>query len=314
MAADHRTDNKHPTSGIRLWAPWHWPVWLGLAVLRLINLLPWRLQMAMGRAFGRFAGTLMRSRRRIVARNLELCFPEWSATARQQLMQAHFSSLGAGLLEPGLAWWTPEHRLPPVTVSGREHLDAAQGPGRGVILLSPHFTTLELSGRVILNNMHGTMRPMYRRMDHPVLEHVFMHHRRRLYGVAIPRDRIRDLIRLLRRGETVWYAPDQSYRGAQSAMVPFFGIEVPTNTATARIAALTGAAVVPCCLQRLPDGYHLHIGPALEHFPGEDEITATQRVNEIIEQQIRLCPEHYWWVHRRFKKRPKGYRNLYEEV
>ena len=299
-----------------LWLPWHWPAWLAAGLLWSSSRLPWRARLAVGRALGRLTRGMAGKRRRVAARNLALCLPDTPATEREQLLRDHFESLGIGLMEMAMAWWTPAHRLPPVEVCGMEHLEAAREQGKGVILLSPHFTTLEISGRLLLEHMQGIPRPMYRPLDNPVLESIVAGNRRRLFGDLIPRDNIRSLVRLLRRGEVVWYAPDQSYRGKQSAMVDFFGIPAPTNTGTSRLAAMTGAPVVPFFVQRLGDtrGYRLHLWPALEDFPGADPVADSLRVNHIFERQISHCPEQYWWVHQRFKKRPPEYPDLYRNV
>jgi Kdo2-lipid IVA lauroyltransferase/acyltransferase len=164
--------------------------------------------------------------------------------------------------------------------------------------------------------MPGAPCPMYRPLDNPVLEKIVARNRRRLFGELVPHDNIRALVRLLRQGEVVWYAPDQNYRRRQSAMVPFFGIAAPTNTGTARLAMLTGAPVLPFFVQRLPGakGYRLHLWPALEDFPSDDPVADSARINRIFEQQIERCPEQYFWVHQRFKKRPAGYPDLYADI
>lgn len=299
-----------------LWLPWYWPAWLGVGLLWLSSRLPHGARLAIGQRLGALVRLLAGQRQRVVARNLELCLPHTPAAERAQLLRDHFESLGIGLLEMAMAWWTPDHRYPPVEVCGMEHLDAAREKGKGVILLSPHFTTLEISGRILRQHMRGTPRPMYRPLDNPVFEQVVASNRRRLFGELIAHDSIRALVRLLRRGEVVWYAPDQSYRRKQSAMVNFFGIPAPTNIGTSRLAAMTGAPVVPFFVQRLPghQGYRLHLWPALEDFPGDDPVADSAHVNKVFEQQIAHCPEQYWWVHQRFKKRPAQYPDLYADI
>jgi len=312
---DRKQDNPDKP-GAQLWLPWHWPAWLLVGLLWLSSRLPHSTRLTIGRGLGALARRLAGKRRRVVARNLALCLPDTPAVEREQLLRDHFESLGIGAMEMAMAWWTPDHRFPPVDVCGMEHLDAVREQGKGVILLSPHFTTLEISGRIMLQHMRGVPRPMYRPLDNPVFESVVAANRRRLFGELVPRDNIRSLVRLLRRGEIVWYAPDQSYRGKQSAMVDFFGIPAPTNTGTSRLAAMTGAPVLPFFVQRLPghQGYRLHLWPALEDFPGDDPIADSLRVHQVFERQISHCPEQYWWVHQRFKKRPPQYPDLYADI
>jgi len=96
-------------------------------------------------------------------------------------------------------------------------------------------------------------------------------------------------------------------------MVPFFGIPAATNTATSRLARMTGAAVLPYFPERLPDGtgYRMVIQPALENFPTDDPIADAQRFNAILEAQIRRVPDQYLWLHRRFKGLSADYPNYY---
>jgi KDO2-lipid IV(A) lauroyltransferase len=121
------------------------------------------------------------------------------------------------------------------------------------------------------------------------------------------------MIRALKKNEAVWYAPDQSYRNKGAAMVNFFGIPAATNTATSRLARISGAAVLSYFPERLPGaaGYRVVIGAALEDFPGVDAIADTERFNRLLEAQIRRIPEQYLWVHRRFKGLSADYPDYY---
>ena len=86
-------------------------------------------------------------------------------------------------------------------------------------------------------------------------------------------------------------------------MVPFFGIPAATNTATSRLARMTGAAVLPYFVERLPGAkaIALTIMPALENFPSDNPAQDAQRFNQLIEAHVRRVPEQYLWIHRRFK-------------
>ncbi len=106
----------------------------------------------------------------------------------------------------------------------------------------------------------------------------------------------------------VWYAPDQNHGGRQSLFAPFFGVPAATLTTTARLAALSGAAVVPFFQVYLSarEGYLLLLCPPLDNFPGNDAQVDAARINGLLEAVIREMPEQYLWVHRRFKTRPEG--------
>ncbi len=126
------------------------------------------------------------------------------------------------------------------------------------------------------------------------------------------RDDVRTLITALKSNEPVWYAPDQSYRKKGAEMVPFFGIPAATNTATSRLARMTGAAVLPYFQERMPDGkFRMVIHPMLENFPSDDPVADAKRFNEYIEAQVRRVPEQYLWIHRRFKGLTPDYPDYY---
>ncbi|WP_297527249.1 LpxL/LpxP family Kdo(2)-lipid IV(A) lauroyl/palmitoleoyl acyltransferase [Thiohalobacter sp.] len=286
-------------------APRYWPTWAGLGLGRIVAGLPYPLQMGIGRALGRMAFHLARERRHIATTNLALCFPDRDAAERERLLRAHFESLGMGVVETAMSWWTPAARLSRLArVEGLEHLQHALERGKGVILLSAHFTTLEIAGRLLA--LQAPFHVLYRPHKNPAFEAVMRKARELHFEKAIRRDDMRGFLRSLKGNMPVWYAPDQNYGREHSIFVTFFGVPASTITATHRLARISGAPVVPFFPERLPDdaGYRLRILPALESFPGDNEATDTQRINDLIETEVRRIPEQYLWVHRRFKTRP----------
>jgi KDO2-lipid IV(A) lauroyltransferase len=297
---------------MRLFAPRYWPTWAGLGLLRLLALLPFPALLASGRALGAVLRHLPLRFVRTARRNIELCFPELDERGREQLLDEHFKSLGMALMEVPLAWWiTPKQLEKIVRIEGAEHLHAALARGNGVILLTAHFTSLELAGRTLL--AIAPVKFLYRPTKNEVLAYALERFRTGYGGRPIPKDDIRAFISALRRNECVWYAPDQSYRKKGAEMVPLFGIPAATNTLTSRLARTTGAAVLPYFLQRLPGsrGYLATIHPPLENFPSESPVSDTARFNRMIEAQVRVAPEQYLWIHRRFKGLSKDYPDYY---
>jgi Kdo2-lipid IVA lauroyltransferase/acyltransferase len=298
---------------LRLLAPRYWATWAGLGLLRLAALLPYGGIVALGRLLGALMRRLARRFVRIARRNLELCFPELSAPARERLLQEHFASLGIALLETPFAWWSTPARLAPLLrIEGQEHLHAALARNRGVILLTAHFTPMEMAGRALVSV--APVGFLYRAPSNEVLAYALQRYRVGWGGgYPIPRDDIRAFISALKRNECVWYAPDQSYRNKGAEMVPLFGIPAATNTLTSRLARMTGATVLPYFCRRLPgtQGYHGVIHPPLENFPSEYPVADTERFNHMIEAQVRLVPEQYLWIHRRFKGLSEDYPDYY---
>jgi len=294
--------------------PRFWPLWLGMGLLWLVVQLPYRWLLVLGRGLGGLMYHLAGSRRRIAARNLELCFPELSVGERQRLLRENFASTGMTFFEMAISWWWPVERLKRLgTVEGLEHLRHAEADGQGVILMALHFTTLEMGGALLC--MQQDMYGMYRAHKNPLFDFIQRHGReQRLLG-AIERDDVRGMLKVLRAGGVVWYAPDQDYGAQRSLFVPLFGVQAATVTATSKFARLGRARVVPFTQTRLADGsgYKVTVHPALADFPGESEEADCLRINQWIEQAIRLQPEQYLWAHRRFKTRPAGEPKLYRK-
>lgn len=294
--------------------PRYWAVWLGLGLMRLLHLLPIRVQLALGEGLGRVLGRVVGSRRRIVRANLAVAFPERSAIEREALIDDHFAALGRGLFEAAIAWWSPDWRLRGLaTVEGIEHLRAVQAKGQGALLLTGHFTTLELGARFLC--LAGVdFHAMYRPYENGLMDY-FMHRwrERRSRLPALPRDELRTLVKALRGGAAVWYAPDQTLDPRISVYVPFFGKPVATIVATSKLAQMGRAAVVPYFPAYRGGGrWRVVIEPALGDFPGPDETIDAARVNAVLEAGIRRwAPTEYFWVHRRFKQVPSGEPDIY---
>src|SRR5690348_11960650 len=294
-------------------APRHWPAWIGMGFIRVVVWLPARWILALGAAFSVAASPLLRARRHVIARNLELCFPEMDATQRESLRHEATREMGRMLGEFALDWFASDAKLErlKVDIEGLEHLEAARARGRGVLLVGGHFSHLELCARLISRRIR--IAGMYRRMDSTVFEWVVLRARLRYAAAMFDKDDIRGTVKYLRAGGTLWYAPDQDMRSKDTVFVPFFGVPAATITATHHLARLSGAVVIPFFHRRLPDGsgYVLRLGAPLEDFPGADVLEDTARVNACIEQMVREAPEQYLWVHKRFKTRPPGAAAIY---
>jgi KDO2-lipid IV(A) lauroyltransferase len=287
--------------------PRYWPAWFGIAILRALSLLPYPWLLRLGRGLGRLLLPIAGQRARIARRNLERCFPETDQVQREQLLKRHFESIGISALEIPLAWWAPAERIAPLAdIEGLENLRAAADAGKGVLLLSAHFTCLEIGGRLLAR--HFPFHAMYRPASDPVVDYLMANGRRRTCETIIPRDAPKTMIRSLRGGHAVWYAPDQNTQRKKSVFVRFFGHQASTTPATAKLATLTGARVVPFKAVRKRDGsgYRLVLEPALEDFPSGDVERDTQRINDIIERWVREDPDQYLWIHRRFRTRPNA--------
>lgn len=309
MTSDGRTPLHH------FIAPRHWPVWLGLGVLRVVCLLPHRWRLACGRLLGRVVHRIAGERRAVTRRNLSLAFPELDEAARNRLAREHFEALGMSLVELGMGRWASDRELEALTtIHGTEHIERTAREGHGIILLSAHFTTLELSGRVLSLNC-PPFDAVYRRHRNPFLTEILRTGRERSARRTIEKNDIKAMVRSLREGRPVWYAPDQSYNLKQSAVIPFFGVPAMTNTATGTLAKLGKAVVLPYFPRRLDDGsYELTVMPPFDDYPTDDVEADTARYVATLEEQIRRAPEQYYWLHRKYKNLPADMPDYYADL
>lgn len=297
----------------RFWHPRYWPTWLLLLAMRLVALLPFRWQIAVGKYLGRALRYIRPSRRRIAARNLEICFPGLTDTERRALLDRHLISVGISLVEMAIAWFSPLQKLRRlIHVNGREHIDAALAKGRGVILLSAHFTPLEM-GVAILEDLCTDVSCMYRPQRNTMMDVLILRGRSRFSSHQMTRDDVRALLKRLHANGIVAYMPDQTYLGNQSAVLPFFGEPAVTNIATSKLARISGAVVLPYLFRRLDDdtGYVVDVGPPLDDFPTADAVRDTRRLVAVLEDYICRAPEQYLWLYKKFKRRPEGLPDVY---
>ncbi len=303
----HSPPEFHPS----FYGPRYWPTWLGLGFFHLLGCLPMSISLVFGRLLGDVFFYLAGSRRHITQVNIAKCFPHLSAEEQRKLVRKIMHSTGKSVVESSVALWGPERQLKQrYTITGLEHIEAAQAKGQGVLLVGCHFTTLDAAARILAFHVKYDM--LYRKDPNPLLAYKLIKARESFAGNAIVRSDTRQLIKNLRQGNVVWYAPDQDFGAKYSVFAPFFGVQAATVVGTARIAQLSKAAVIPFAHYRDENNqYHIVIDPALENYPTGDDVADATRINHIIETAIAKQPDQYLWVHRRFKTRPEGEASFY---
>ena len=293
--------------------PSNWPALLALVLIRMTAALPHRLRLAIGRGAGRLAIRVMAKRRAIALRNLQLCFPEWSDERRRAVLKAHFRSLGMGLVELAMAAWCPDQQVRElVEVRGAGHLEDAIREGRGVIAMSGHFPALEFTARALDLPPPGLV-AVYRPGGNAVFAYLVNRARLKPTADTLSKYDVRGMVKALRAGAVLWYAGDQMTDAKSAVPAPFFGEPAMTGTALGRLARISGAPVVPWFTRRLKDGsYQVELLPALEGLSGVSPQEEAERVNALVEEQVRKAPEQYYWIHRRFKRRPAPLSDPYD--
>lgn len=296
--------------------PKYWLTWFGIGLLYILVLLPYPVIYWLGTRLGRFSKVFLKKRLQIAERNLELCFPQMPKSEREALVNKNFESVGMGLFETGMAWFWPEWRVKRwFKVSGLENIQKVKDSGQGILLIGIHFLTLELGARIfgIYNPGVGVYRPN----DNPVMDWLQTWGRLRSNKFMIDRKDVKGMIRSLKAGEIIWYAPDHDYGPRKSVFVPLFAVDkAATTTGTYILAKTSKPALIPFTPKRLPEGkgYELIISPPVADFPIDNEENSAKAMNKVVEQEILRAPDQYMWLHRRFKTRPEGDASLYNEI
>ena len=293
--------------------PRYWLMWFALSILWLSSHLPAAILNPLGSAVGLLIYHIAPSRRRIARINLMQAYPEFNEEEIDTLNRKTFKSLGISIFEMGVAWYRSTGKLKnQYTVEGKENIEAAVAGGKGIILLTGHFTTLEIGGRLI--GMHtNKYNTVYKIAHNPLFNAVMVRCRGKFFDDMIDNKDARGIIRGLKKGHATWFAPDQDFADQDIVFTPFLGGTASTLTATAKLAKMTGAYVIPFYPIRLANnkGYKLINLPALNNFPSDDIEADSAAVNKAIEEMVYACPEQYLWSHKRFKTQPDRKTNIY---
>jgi KDO2-lipid IV(A) lauroyltransferase len=301
-----------PKKQSSLFSPIYWPAWLGLGFLWLITCLPYRLQLKIGAGLGMLLYYIPSKLKHITQVNIKHCLPELTPKQQKIIVKKNFASLGIGLIEVAMAWWLSDEKLNCIyTLHGLEHAEKAFEKGKGIILLGPHFTCLEIVGRMV--GMKYSFGVMYRPHKKRFISFIHERFREQHYVNYIPRHRIRTLLSALKNNMAIWYAYDIDAGKKHSVFAPFFGIPTASLTSVSRISRLSGAAIVPISFYRRDNefGYDIYLSPPLENFPTADLTADATFLNSLLEHAIRNKPEQYVWQYKRFKTRPSGEKRFY---
>ncbi len=293
-------------------APRYWVTWLGLLCMKMIAHLPYRITISSGKLIGHLFYYFGRSRRRTTSINIALCFPQLSQSEQKKLVKRTTIDTGIGFVELCIAWFNYQLIRPQmIEMTGEQNLIDAVALGRGIILVGAHYTTLDLGG--VLMAKYHKVGVMFRANKNPLFDLVMRNSRGKFCEGVIERGNMRAVIRFIKEGGVMWYAPDQDYGRKQSVFAPFFGIEAATINVIPRLVKVNRSPVLILSHHRKTDGsgYILSISEPLKDFPSGDDRADATVINSALETQIRKFPEQYMWLHRRFKTRPEGEEKLY---
>ena len=290
----------------------HLPAWLVFALCWLLAHLPYRLLLSIGRGIGWLFKILFKSRLKVIEKNIQSCFPELDVIEQQILIKKNYRETGM-MVSQTLRTFLNRSSIPfkDLKIEGEEHLQKALAAKRGVLLVSGHFTGLDVGGRAICERF--PIAGVYRPHKNEVQEYIVKKARLNYADVMFSRDELKGMVKYLKSCGVLWYAPDQDYRRGQSVFVNFFGVQASTITATHQLARISGCQVMFYAVKRTSQYpyYQLSVSAPLTDFPSKDVQVDTQRVNGEIERMVKQAPEQYLWLHKRFKTRPEGEDRFY---
>jgi Kdo2-lipid IVA lauroyltransferase/acyltransferase len=284
---------------------------LGVALMRSMAWLPLRWVRALGWLLGWVLYWAVPSRRKVVATNLSLCFPELPEHVLKGLERDVFTYFAQAWLDRGWLWHAPMAVVNSrVTITGARHALDGSSP---IIIFAPHFIGMDAGGTALTANVPRPFTSIYTDQSNKVVDAWILNGRKRagntrMFGRV---DGVREITQSLRAGELMYLLPDMDFGAHGAEFVPFFGTTAATVPSLSRFARLGKARVVPVITRLVPTGYEVQILPAWDNFPTPDAHADTARMNAELEGYIRSMPAQYYWVHKRFKTRPAGAPELY---
>lgn len=287
--------------------PQNWIISIALLSARLLSYLPFHWILKLGHILGVFLYFLPSKRSAIAIKNIDLCFPTLSDFEKKKLLKKHFSSLGIGLLEVAMVRWKSNKAFKKlITVNGLDHLRNAVKKDKGVILMSAHFTSLEVSALIGRKEIVSDLPPlvgMYRLGSNEIINQFFRQARLRSVEGLVTKFEVKSLIKALKEKKIIWYASDQNFTGKNAIELDFFNQKAMTNTAITRFIEITGCSVLPFFPTRLENhqGYSLTIYPEINYAASQDPESFLKEFYRVLEEHIKKNPEQYYWIHRRFK-------------
>jgi len=284
-----------------------------LALLKFLAILPYGVTARFGDGLGWLLYQIPSRRKRIVHINLGLCFPDWTPEQREEVAQRHFRHAIRSYVERSVQWFGSAEKLAKL-IQVESAVDLRDPDLPPTLFLGFHFVAIEAASIWLNYSLHRRCGSLYQPMSNPVLDDIAKKQRGRFDAdMASRADSARIVLRWLRDHKPVMLGADMDYGMRNSAFVPFFGVQACTLTAVGRLAKTGRAQVVPFVGEVLPHykGYKLKILEPWDNYPSGDDEADARRMNAYLEEQVRLLPEQYYWVHRRFKTRPPGEPGLY---
>ena len=293
--------------------PKFYPTWILILLMRIGVFIPFQFQVILGKAIGKLIYPFMKKLRETAYSNISNCFPEKKQPQVTLLVKQHFDAIGISLFETANAYYGSDRKIKKLLSINNKHFfsDALKDEG-GIILLCSHFMPLMLGSRALL--LENTIANIYRPQNNKLFDKAMVKGYTKNGAVMIKSKDTRSILKAIKNSLPIWYAPDQDLGINNSVFAPLFGIETATASATARLAKNNNTRVIPYSFIRTKHGYEMSFDKPIKNYPSNDPIKDATTTNKILENQIIKAPEQYLWIHRRFKTRPDGQENFYNDI
>jgi KDO2-lipid IV(A) lauroyltransferase len=281
--------------------------WTALAVVDSLAYTPLPVANWLARRYAGLLDLALPRLRRVALSNLAMALPNLDRRARRRIVDGVFRSIARLLVAFARFPHMDRGNLDDwIRYEGFEHFEQARQRGRGVLFATAHLGNWELSAFA-----HGWMTaPMYvviRPLDNPKID-ALVERRRTLSGNRTigKKEYARGILKALHDNQAVGILVDQNASLEEGAFVDFFGVAACAGTGFAKLAARSGAAVIPgfALWVESQQKYVLRFYPAIE-ITGDAEAD-TRTLHRQLEAVIREYPDQWLWIHRRWKTRPPG--------
>lgn len=286
---------------------------LGVALMRVLAWCPLPVLRGLGWCLGRVLHAVARRRVRIARTNWALCFPQQSPAEVADAVRQHFVYFAQAWLDRSWLW----HRSAAVLAQRLRFTgDAepfAQSPQQPSVLFAPHFVGLDAGWIALTALLPRRCCTLYAPQSDPVVD-AWVAQGRQRFGqplVVAKTEGLKPLASAMRSGLPLYLLPDMDHGLNDSVFAPFFGVPAATLTSLPRLAKLGRAHVRAVWTRLTPKGYTIDIGPVWPNYPSEEVSADVAHMNQHLQTLIAQAPEQYFWVHKRFKTRPKGSPEVY---
>ncbi|MDP3171665.1 MAG: lipid A biosynthesis acyltransferase [Polaromonas sp.] len=284
---------------------------IGIVFMQLLAALPLPVIRAMGVLLGWVLYVLAGPRRRVVATNLRLCFPDRPVSERRRLARQTFMFFAQAWLDRSWLWHGHPDKL-----RQRLHLKGALAELDGeqpVVLFAPHFVGLDAGWAALTQQLPRAFTTIYTDQANKLLDRWILRGRRRFGNARLfsRAEGVQPIVKALRAGQPLYLLPDMNFGPEESVFVPFYGVDAATVPSLSRFAKLGRAKVVPVVTRLTSTGYEVELVPAWTDVPSADFVADTALMNARLQEYINTMPAQYYWVHKRFKSRPDGEPSIY---